>query len=64
VAEEEGHHQAHQVQDHRQAAQAHLQAEVEVSVLAVQLRAQEVTVPHLLHPNQVIQPLRTAIMEQ
>lgn len=44
------------------AALAHLQAKLEVSALVV--RVQEVTVLRLLHQKQVIQPPRTAIMEQ
>lgn len=46
------------------AALAHLQANLEVSALVVPLRVQEVTVLRLLHQEQVIQPPRTAIMEQ
>ena len=43
---------------------AHLQAKVEVSVLVVQLRVQEVTAPLLPHLKQVIQLPHTVIMEQ
>ena len=46
------------------AALAHLQAKLEVLALVVPLRVQEVTVLRLLHQKQVIQPPRTAIMEQ
>ena len=49
--------QAHQVL-------AHLRAKVEVSVLVVLLRVQEVTVPLLPHLRQVIQLPHTVIMEQ